>query len=104
VHARVHCNRSECVVAACGGVWRRDRNALAARITGASSVLAAGCATTSRVGCCLPSLRSLPGKAGESGGLPSLHRQPKELHMPIILWLLGVPLTVIVLLMLFHVL
>lgn len=36
--------------------------------------------------------------------LPSHHRQPKELHMPIILWLLGVPLTVIVLLMLFHVL
>jgi hypothetical protein len=29
---------------------------------------------------------------------------PQEYFMPIILWLLGVPLTVIVLLMLFHVL
>jgi hypothetical protein len=28
----------------------------------------------------------------------------KEIQMPVILWLLGVPLTVIVLLMLFHVL
>jgi len=27
----------------------------------------------------------------------------KEIHMPIILWLLGVPLTVVLLLMLFHV-
>jgi hypothetical protein len=29
---------------------------------------------------------------------------PKEFHMPVILWLLGVPLAVIVLLMLFGVL
>jgi hypothetical protein len=31
------------------------------------------------------------------------HRQPKEIQMPVILWLLGVPLIVVVLLMLFHV-
>jgi len=49
-------------------------------------------------------LRSLPGKGRRAREVPSLHRQPKEFSMPIILWLLGVPLTVIVLLMLFHVL
>jgi hypothetical protein len=32
------------------------------------------------------------------------HRQPKEIQMPVILWLLGVPLTIILLLMLFGVL
>jgi len=65
---------------------------------------AAGYPTTARVGCCLPPLRSLPGKASQVREVPWRHRQPKEFYMPIILWLLGVPLTVIVLLMLFHVL
>ncbi|MFL6695019.1 MAG: hypothetical protein ACJ8GO_18895 [Ramlibacter sp.] len=49
-------------------------------------------------------MRSLPGKNRRGREVPWRHRQPKELSMPIILWLLGVPLTVIVLLMLFHVL
>jgi hypothetical protein len=43
-------------------------------------------------------------QAGQGPRSTLRHRQPKELSMPIILWLLGVPLTVIVLLMLFHVL
>jgi hypothetical protein len=33
-----------------------------------------------------------------------MHRQPKEIQMPVILWLLGVPLLVIVALMMFGVL
>jgi hypothetical protein len=49
-------------------------------------------------------LQRLPGTECLDCQIPWVHRQPKEIYMPIILWLLGVPLTVIVLLMLFHVL
>jgi hypothetical protein len=53
----------------------------------------------------LPTGFAVPARQGRKGRRRTLrHRQPKELSMPIILWLLGVPLTVIVLLMLFHVL
>jgi hypothetical protein len=43
-----------------------------------------------------------PGRAGAAVHLSWKHRS-KEIHMPIILWLLGVPLTLILLLMLFGV-
>lgn len=46
----------------------------------------------------------MPGRCGEVPAVPWEHRQPKEIHMPVILWLLGVPLTIILLLMLFGVL
>jgi hypothetical protein len=53
----------------------------------------------------LPTGFAVTARHGGRGPRDTLrHRQPKEIHMPIILWLLGVPLTVIVLLMLFHVL
>jgi hypothetical protein len=53
----------------------------------------------------LPTGFAVTARHGGQGPRDTLrHRQPKEFHMPIILWLLGVPLTVIVLLMLFHVL
>ena len=54
----------------------------------------------------LPTVFAEPARQGGPMGRSTLgHRQPKgEFHMPIILWLLGVPLTIIVLLMLFNVL
>jgi hypothetical protein len=53
----------------------------------------------------LPTADAVPPRHGRGKARDTLcHQQPKELSMPIILWLLGVPLTVIVLLMLFHVL
>lgn len=63
-----------------------------------------GSATTGRVGCCLPRMRLLPGNGAWAREVPCVIDNPRSFHMPIILWLLGVPLTVIVLLMLFHVL
>lgn len=52
----------------------------------------------------LPQLVPVPVRRGPGQGLPWVHSQPKENQMPVILWLLGVPLTIIVLLMLFGVL
>jgi hypothetical protein len=54
---------------------------------------------------CLPRLVPPPGTVRSAHWLPWEHPyQPKEFQMPVILWLLGVPLTIIVLLMLFGVL
>jgi len=44
-----------------------------------------------------------PGSTGEDQGVASWGR-PKEIQMPVILWLLGVPLGIVLLLMLFGVL
>jgi hypothetical protein len=49
-------------------------------------------------------LRLPPGKAGCARRLSWRHSIDKEIHMPVILWLLGVPLTVVLLLMFLHVL
>jgi hypothetical protein len=40
---------------------------------------------------------------GSARGVPSRHHQPGRNQMPVILWLLGVPLLVVVLLMLLNV-
>jgi hypothetical protein len=50
----------------------------------------------------LPRVAPTPGRARARRCLSSL-QQLQEIQMPIILWLLGVPLTVVLLLMLFHV-
>jgi hypothetical protein len=42
--------------------------------------------------------------AGSAISLSWRHSTSKESHMPVILWLLGVPLTVVLLLMFLHVL
>jgi hypothetical protein len=53
----------------------------------------------------LPPAGPVPGSPRPAGGLPCRYRDYlKEITMPVILWLLGVPLVVIVLLMLFGVL
>lgn len=52
----------------------------------------------------LPAVWQLPGRAARALFLTCRHRlQKKELPMPVILWLLGVPLVVVILLMLLHV-
>jgi hypothetical protein len=45
----------------------------------------------------------LPGRPGEPAVLPWSIDNPRRDQMPVILWLLGVPLFVVILLMLFHV-
>jgi hypothetical protein len=58
----------------------------------------------SRLVRCLPPVVNASFKAGQAHRLAFHHRQLiREIQMPIILWLLGVPLTVVILLMLFHV-
>jgi hypothetical protein len=59
---------------------------------------------TGLVGKGLPACVAPPGNRGRVGRLPWKHIFHKESDMPIILWLLGVPIVVIVLLMLFGVL
>jgi hypothetical protein len=44
-----------------------------------------------------------PRRARKSGGVTFRHHQPGRNQMPVILWLLGVPLVVVLLLMLFNV-
>ncbi|HTH81048.1 MAG TPA: hypothetical protein VL593_18890 [Ramlibacter sp.] len=58
----------------------------------------------SRLVCCLPLYVEASLNAGQGHPLALRHRQLiREIQVPIILWLLGVPLTVVILLMLFHV-
>jgi hypothetical protein len=44
-----------------------------------------------------------PGRAGPARSLKWGQHTNKEMTMPVILWLLGVPLGIVILLMLFHV-
>jgi hypothetical protein len=58
----------------------------------------------SRLVRCLPLLVNTSLDAAQAHTLAFAHRQLiREIHMPIILWLLGVPLVVVILLMLLHV-
>jgi hypothetical protein len=55
------------------------------------------------VGCCLPVLAQEALNARWPPGVPWSYRKSGRNQMPVILWLLGVPLVVVILLMLFHV-
>jgi len=54
-------------------------------------------------GAVLPRLALLPGISEPGLSLSWEPVQPKEIHMPVILWLLGVPVVVVLLLMFLHI-
>lgn len=63
-----------------------------------------GLVAISRPGGFLPAEGLLPGRPGRAAALSwRQHTTTKEMTMPVILWLLGVPLGIVILLMLFHV-